>query len=137
MKKLNCILLVDDDDTTNFYNEFLIKKMGIAENIRVARNGLEALEYLRKTGDGDGASFLKPQLIFLDINMPLMDGFQFLEEYQKLDSSSQGDMLIVMLTSSSHPMDVERASTSTVVTDYVTKPLMEDTIQKILEVNFN
>lgn len=135
MNKLNCILLVDDDDTTNFYNEFLIKKMGVAENIRVTKNGLEAIDYLKQV-NGESDEFLKPDLIFLDINMPLMNGFQFLEAYEALAPENKGEMLIVMLTSSSHPQDVEMAKGRDAVKDYVTKPLMEDTIAQIITTHF-
>jgi CheY-like chemotaxis protein len=71
MKKLNCILLVEDDDTTNFYNQFLIENLSIADQVAVALNGQEALEYLEKAGHGDAVT---PDLILLDINMPVMNG---------------------------------------------------------------
>lgn len=69
------ILLVDDDTATNFYNKFLLKKNKIDCEIITQINGLQALEYIKNEGI--------PDFIFLDINMPVMDGIQFLEEAQK------------------------------------------------------
>ena len=82
--KLNCILLVDDDEPTNFLNQMVIEELDIAEQIRVAQNGQEALTYLKKTGIGD-ENFPLPDLILLDINMPAMNGWEFLERYRKLN----------------------------------------------------
>lgn len=71
MKKLNCVLLVDDDITTNFLNESLIEEMDIAKQIMVAQNGKEALELIERYFNEESSC---PQLILLDINMPVMDG---------------------------------------------------------------
>ena len=73
-KKLECILLIDDDDEDNFYHKIVIERMNITKRIEVAYNGLEALEFLQKE------SQIIPELIFLDINMPKMNGWEFLEK---------------------------------------------------------
>ena len=81
MDKYKKILLVDDDETSNFLNELLIKGMDIVEEVSIASNGQEALNYL----ENESGSF--PQLIFLDLNMPVMDGFEFLEAFEKTQTT--------------------------------------------------
>ena len=133
MKKLECILLIDDDDTVNFYNEFLIGEMNIADKIVIRENGEEALNYLKECADSDQPF---PNLILLDINMPIMDGFEFLQEFQKLPSSTNVDMVVVMLTTSLHPEDKDRAETFDCVSGYLYKPLLEKSIREIVQKNF-
>ena len=83
MKK---ILLVDDDEATNFYNHYIFKKSAINCEIVMLENGLKALNYLKNID--------VPDIIFLDINMPVMDGIQFLEEVQKC-SNDKFDKVVV------------------------------------------
>lgn len=128
MKKLKCILLIDDDETTNIINEMLITDMDITEELLQARNGKEGIDLLGKQVDEKDI----PELILLDINMPVMDGFAFLEAYQKMNLPAKSSSIIVMLTTSLNPSDVERAK-SAGVTDYINKPLTENSLQSILE----
>lgn len=87
MTKLCCILLVDDDSTTNYLNRKLLEKLAITDRVVVALNGHEALTVLAT--ECPEASPSSPALIFLDINMPLMKGFEFLEAYQQLPLARQ------------------------------------------------
>ena len=80
LKRIDSVLLVEDDRITNFLNERLLRKLNITESIKVATNGEEALQYLEKT-EASGKPL--PDLIFLDINMPVMDGLEFLQEVQQ------------------------------------------------------
>ncbi|GAB3819143.1 hypothetical protein GCM10028895_17170 [Pontibacter rugosus] len=83
---LDLVLLVDDDDTTNFLNQRLLNEMNISKEIKVLKNGKEAIDYLVKAyGPVQIDGFKRPDIIFLDIKMPVMDGFTFLDEYQKKD----------------------------------------------------
>lgn len=137
MKKINCILLVDDNPGDNYFNEYIIKETRVYNHIRVVINGLEALAYLRKSGDQSHAeSFPKPDLIFLDINMPRMNGFEFLEEYKKLDESLKSKVLIVMLTTSLNPEDRKRAMNTNEVSEFQTKPLSIEVLHEIIERHF-
>ena len=132
LKGLNCILLVDDDEINNYLNRLLIEKSGIDVNVEVALNGLMALEYLTSTGDyEENKTFPKPELIFLDINMPRMNGWEFLDEYEKLDDNQKGGIIIAMLTSSNNADDLNTAKEEYGLPAYIYKPL---TLKKIEEV---
>ncbi|AKQ46987.1 response regulator receiver protein [Rufibacter radiotolerans] len=127
---LNLIMLVDDDDTTNFVNTRLLTKMGAAKEIVVKKNGAEALEYLQASAKG-GVPY--PDLIFLDIKMPVMDGFSFLDEYHKQNLSKNGSMIILMLTSSASFYDLERLKDYDSVKKHFSKSLTENDIKDIMQ----
>jgi CheY-like chemotaxis protein len=129
-RKLNCILLVDDDPDDNFFHQRIINKMDITHAIAVAKNGIEALEYLRKENQ------VIPELIFLDINMPKMNGWEFLEEYKKLDEKQKARITIMMLTTSANPDDVAKANSIEEVTGIRTKPLSVEMLTEILDEHF-
>jgi CheY-like chemotaxis protein len=129
-KKLNCILLVDDDPDDNLYHQIIIKKMDIVNTIAVAKNGLEALAFLKKEQQEP------PELIFLDINMPKMNGWEFLEEYKYLDPQQKSKVIIVMLTTSANPDDIKKAKELEDLTGFQTKPLSKETMTALLEEHF-
>ena len=134
MIKLSGILLIDDDETNNFLNERILKKLDIADHIRVFKNGKQAFDYLYNVSEGHidegSADYFKPQLLFLDINMPVMDGFEFLDLFGKLREDFKRDIKVVILTTSAHERDLEAAMRYPIA-EYVTKPL---TLTKILEI---
>lgn len=131
--KLSCILLVDDSEPTNFLHKRAINKAECAEKICVAKNGQEALDYLDKCQRGNETT---PDMIFLDINMPIMDGWQFLEEYRKLDAEFTKDiLLIIMLTTSLNTEDADRAAEKE-ITEFLNKPLTAEMLEIILKKNF-
>lgn len=132
-RKLNCIMLVDDNPDDNFFHEREIKKDHLAAEVVVKNSGMEALEYLRSKED---ISRLPPDLIFLDINMPGMNGWEFLEEYSKLDNKFQSDVLIIMLTTSDNPDDEERSRAWRNISDYITKPLTKEKMKLIVNKYF-
>lgn len=133
MKKLESVLLVDDDEITNFINEQIIQDMSVAEEILVATNGKEGIEVVENWCQSQKTC---PELIFLDINMPVMDGFEFLEAYQQKHSSThRPKSVVVMLTSSNNPEDIEKTKQSNIA-DYLIKPLTEDKINNVLKKHF-
>ncbi len=134
-KKLNSILLVDDDDVTIFYNTHVIKKLGITEHIHAELNGEEALRYLIEK-NAHAPDYVKPDLIFLDINMPVMNGFEFLAAYDKLPEEDKGKHMIVMLTSSMLEVDRMNATKYECVTGYLPKPLKPEAVADIVEKHF-
>jgi len=134
MRKLNHILLVDDDTINNFINEKLLKKLDIANKISVALNGEEAITLLKRICDGQ-EDLLCPELILLDINMPVMDGFEFLEKYKGLNFPEKQSVIIVMLTTSTNPNDTERLNKAG-ISGYINKPLTEDKIRGLMQEYF-
>jgi CheY-like chemotaxis protein len=136
--KLNSVLLVDDDQATNFINRRIIEKAGITNHIEVAYNGKEALHYLCNTGKYEklGAPFPKPMLILLDINMPVMDGWEFLEAYRNLDSDKKSDKILVMLTTSFNPDDKTKAENILEISGFESKPLDLAKVSHIMNTHF-
>ena len=107
MPQLPCVLLVDDDDTTNYLNHLLLKRMGIAAHILIATNGRQALDLLPEhCPELDSPTC--PVLILLDINMPVMNGFEFLEAYAQLPQARRDARVVLVLTTSLNPRDAER-----------------------------
>jgi CheY-like chemotaxis protein len=137
-KKLNCILLVDDDDGTNFLNQLVIKKADIADHIETVLNGKEAIDFITNKGKHEkpGSTFPQPMLILLDINMPVMDGWEFLQAYHNLDEIHKGSIIIVMLTTSFNPDDKERAEKISEISGFKNKPLTRQILDDILKTNF-
>jgi CheY-like chemotaxis protein len=121
------VLLVDDDAATNFLAELAFKNLDIANEIQVASDGLMASLLLKPNSC--------PEIIFLDIRMPRMDGFEFLENLTRMDLCQ--NVKIVMLTSSTRLEDKKKALAYNTVVDYIEKPLTEELIKKIAATHFN
>jgi CheY-like chemotaxis protein len=126
MHQFNKVLLVDDDDATNFLAELAFKNLDIANEIEIASDGLIAYEWIRQNNC--------PDIIFLDIRMPRMDGFDFLDNITQTNVCKQAK--VVMLTSSCRSEDKEKAFTYNAVVDYLEKPLTEAMIKKIADTFF-
>ena len=133
MPQLSSILLVDDDATTNFLSQALIKRSGVAEHVLVAENGLEALQVLRQTCPPAGSQC--PALILLDVNMPVLNGIEFLEAYQQLPPAQRQARVIVMLTTSLLPRDLERMR-QLPIAGVLDKPLTLEKLQLVLRQQF-
>ncbi len=132
-KKYHAIMLVDDNEIDNLINQKMIEASGICEHIFVHSGAKSAIEFLKnidKLVKGNIHLYL-PEIIFLDIDMPLMDGFQFLEEFERLSDSVRNHSKVVMLTSSLNPQDMSKAKKNQYVMKYLNKPLTQDSIKKI------
>ena len=127
MDKLPSILLVDNDSTTNFLNELLLKSLGVADQLVIAQNGREALSALDQAN---------PSLILLDVNMPVMNGIEFLEAYVKLPQAQRQAIVVVMLTTSLHSRDLERVQ-ELPIAGLVNKPLTKEKVDTILQMHFH
>lgn len=123
-------MLVDDNHDDNFFHEREIKKNNIATIVITKNTGLEALEYLKSKKN---ITDMHPDLIFLDINMPGMNGWEFLQEYNRLDKELQSRIIIIMLTTSDNPDDELKAKTWDFVSDYITKPLTKEIMRDIIK----
>ena len=128
-KQLNCILLIDDDEPTNFLNQMTLEQMGCSRHIQVAQSGQEALNYLKSSAP-------RPDLIFLDINMPAMDGWEFLARYKKLPPGQKADIVLIMLTTSLNPDDEIRTRTIPEIAGFENKPLKQVQVEILLKKYF-
>lgn len=129
-------MLIDDDDATNFIHQIIINKSNIAEQIVTALNGKQAIEILIKNGEDANTENTLPSLIFLDINMPVMDGWGFIESYKGLSESIRKQVVIVMLTTSYDPDDKKRALQIPEISEFEKKPLTFDIINRLMEKHF-
>lgn len=128
MDKCKSILLVDDDDISNFINQRVIAAANITEHIYITKNGLEALKYLRT--QCNEKKELCPEVILLDVKMPVMDGFEFLEEFEMTEKHLAGSIKIILLTSSNNPSDIEQAKKYN-ISGYINKPLTSDKLNEV------
>ena len=137
-KKLSCVLLVDDDAPTNFLNRLVLEESGCTERIHVAQSGQAALDYLRVTSEmgAKDTTLTTPELIFLDINMPAMDGWEFLSRYDALLNAQKPGVVIVMLTTSLNPEDEVKAQAIPAVAGFQCKPLTPKVLDKLLGTHF-
>jgi CheY-like chemotaxis protein len=122
------VMLIDEDEIDNIINQKIIESNNFSEQVIVFQTGNEALDFLA-TNHTDAEKL--PELIFLDINMPIMDGFQFLEEFEKLPTQVLDKCKIIMLSSSISPRDIDRAASNRFVKKYLNKPLNSRYLQAI------
>ena len=130
---LDFILLVDDDEATNFLNQRVIRKAELNTDVQVANNGREALDFLTNTGKFAGASELPHAgLIFLDINMPGMNGWEFLDAYKKLPEDQTRHIKVLMLTTSINPDEEKKAIDIAEVKGFIHKPLTPEYLEQAI-----
>ena len=121
------ILLVDDDEVFHLLSNKLLQRLGITRDIYTARNGREALDFVAShdlTAEG-------PHVIFLDLNMPIMNGFAFIEALKSQEISHHDRIVIVIVSSSQDPTDLARAK-ALGIKHYLTKPISEESIREVL-----
>lgn len=132
VNKLSCTLLVDDDRINNFLNQRLLDGLNITDKLLTALNGQEALALFEQ----ECQQAQCPALILLDVNMPVMNGFEFLEAYGKLQITPKESVIIIMLTTSLHPRDVERVQ-QLGIAGFINKPLTKEKVNGILKAYFS
>jgi CheY-like chemotaxis protein len=124
------ILLVDDDEINNFISVKLIKKTLVNTEIRTCLNGKFAIDQLIEIQESNPADL--PDYILLDINMPIMNGWEFLEEYERLKIDPKGKTKIYIISSSVFNNDINKAKSYPLVKDFISKPLSVDKIRELL-----
>ena len=116
-------LLIDDNYIDNFVTSRLLENSKFADNVIIQQSSAEAIEALR-----DGV--VTPDVIFLDLRMPVMDGFEFLQEYDKLDIAKD-DIKVFMLSSSLDPTELRRSLDNKYITQFLHKPLTKKILEDI------
>lgn len=128
-KKYN-FCIVDDDDIYQFTIKKTIKHFDLAENIVSFNDGEEALNFILENLNEDKEL---PDVILLDINMPIMDGFQFMEEYTKIKPKLGKSITIYMVSSSIDDADIEKTKRISEISEYIVKPIQETQLKSIIE----
>lgn len=135
MSNIRKVYLIDDDEINNFICTNILKKIEFSDDVVAFESGTEALQALKDAAErGDEDQI--PTVIFLDINMPIMNGWDFLEEYKRIKHLIKQPISLFMLSSSIYQADVERSKQYEEVVDFVTKPLNADILNEIKDQYF-
>lgn len=129
MNKINTFCIVDDDDIYQFTTSVLLKKTDLVNKIIVFSNGLKAINFLK---DEMGNKENIPDVLFLDINMPVMDGWEFLEEYLLIKPMMPKSVVIYMVSSSVDEKDVIKSKSISALSGYLVKPISSQNIMEVI-----
>lgn len=130
--KYGIAMLIDDNEIDNFINQKIIEATGFAEKILIYKSGVSALEYLKNiSADSTLSKSMFPDYIFLDLNLPIIDGFQFMAEFDKLDPKITGKCKVAILTTSLNPADMEAARQNKYIVKLISKPLNEQMLSTL------
>ena len=128
VKTMDLVMLVDDNDTDNFISKRIIEITKFAERVEVMSSGKDALDYLK---DNQNRPQDLPSIIFLDINMPIVDCFVFLYEFDKFNELVKNKCKIIILSSSDNKRDIDKIVNNNHVIKFITKPLTEVALDEI------
>ncbi len=123
------ILLIDDDPLFSMLNKRMIRTIDKEAEFYICENGADAIDYLKNC---IAENIKLPDIIFLDLNMPVIDGWEFLKEYDSLRAFVDNRVMIYILSSSISPYDVSRAKEMVYVKDYLPKPVNKATLELVL-----
>lgn len=127
-KTIDLVMLVDDNETDNFISKRIIEITKFANRVEVKNSGKSALDYLRDNQDNIEDL---PNLIFLDINMPIVDGFVFLYEFEKFNNLIKDKCKVIILSSSDNKRDIDKIVNNNHVIKFITKPLTETALEEV------
>ena len=129
---LESILFIDDDPITLMLCKMVISKSLFSKEIATAKNGEVALQYFNKLKQvNTNSKFTKPQLIFLDLNMPVMGGWEFLDSFSTADYSDYNKTKVIILSSTIDPGDLEKSKKYPMVIDFLSKPISKEMLEYI------
>ena len=129
MKKIETLYVIDDDDTYQFIIRKVVEETRLVDQIKLFSNGKEALTFLESA---ISEKKTLPDVILLDISMPVMDGWEFLENFILLNPKVGKKIIIYLVSSSVNPRDVEKARSIAEVTDYVVKPITKEKLIELI-----
>lgn len=133
--KLSSILLIDDDDSSNFLHSIFINKLGLDVEVNTALNGQEGLDFILNKGLGE---LSLPCMVMLDLRMPVKDGWEFMRMYEEqVPQDLKEQLVIVLVTVSDNQEDKDRAEANPYIMDYAQKPLSDSTFKKLIEKHFD
>lgn len=130
MKPIKNLMIIDDDDVFVFLTKKTIAQVNFVENIKVFDNGLDSINYIKENRENPD---LLPEVIFLDLSMPIMDGWQFLDEYILLEPKIEKEIIIYVISSSISPDDLKKAKSIKVVTDFIVKPITTEKLREVIK----
>lgn len=130
---LDLVLCVDDDSITLMLCKMVITKSSFSKEIATATNGEEAIKYFDnlKKGNKTTTAIKQPQLIFLDLNMPVMGGWEFLDSFSTSNYSDFSNVKVIILSSTIDPEDLNKAKKYPMVIDFLSKPITKDMLEYI------
>ena len=128
---VNTLFLIDDDEIYLFTMKKLIEKNKLANNVHEFHNGFDAIEFLNKVATNNHV--LLPDMIFLDINMPVMDGWTFMDVFSLLKPKLNKKIQVYMISSSVNKPDIEKAKKITDISDFIVKPIGPKQLKNILK----
>jgi CheY-like chemotaxis protein len=135
-KKLDCVMVIDDDEPTNFISRMIIEEAGCTKQLEIVDSGIKALTYFERLSESFQNQIKVPDLILLDVNMPRMNGWEFLNEYKKISNCFIKKPVIIMLTTSVNPDDKQRAAETGEVAGFENKPLTNEMIERLVKTYF-
>lgn len=135
LDSLKSILLVDDDEASNFLHGIFINKLGLEVDVNAALNGQEALDFILDKG---AASLALPCMVMLDLRMPVVDGWKFMEMFEnQVPQKLKEQIKVVLVTISDDQNDKDRAQANPYIADYAQKPLSDSTFKALIKKHFS
>jgi two-component SAPR family response regulator len=129
-RPVNLIAIVDDDPIFSFIEKKIVEETNLVNQIRIFNNGLKALDFIKLNA---GKSELLPDIILLDLNMPVMDGWEFLDEYIDVKHTLGKKITIYIVAYALSAADIERVNNINEVSDFIIKPMTREKFEKIVK----
>lgn len=129
---INTVLSIEDDNVTQMLNRIQLNKNKFCNTIIEAYNGKEAIDFFKKLDNEEITIESFPEIIFLDLNMPVMDGWDFFDTFKKVFAHFEEKTKIFILSSSINPSDLERAKNEKSIVAFLAKPLNAENLEKVL-----
>lgn len=132
-KKLKSVLLIDDDETVNYLNSIIINHSGLVDKIKTVKSALSGLKEL----DLNISLETWPSIIFVDINMPAVNGWEFIDQFRDKFDEYKNKCIVCMLSSSLDPKDQQKADNSDMVDFFISKPLTVESVSDLYQKYFD